>query len=417
MARSPPPGIEGRRPGGRGPPPGPERPACPAAGGRRRRHSRRRAPGQPCQCALAARRRVVLADEEHRDPPGGGEVQRLVDDPLAHRSVAEAGDDDARRAATALGQAQPRAERGSAPQHRAGIGHAPTGIGEVQGPGPAPLRSAVAPEQLAVQKLEVGAQRGEVPVISVTEHDHVIRRAHAGQRRGGGFHADRDVKDARDQTRLVDERLVEAPWRGAAAPAADPRGRSRPTAPESFHGGSGAAEEDLVDVGALQQHGGPVLEHHLPGRQHVRPVRDRQRVARMLLDQQDPPPPSTASRVTCSCSSSCASCGESPAVGSSRTSRLGTRHEHAAHREHLALAAAEVAGRGDRASPPAPGKTSITSATRAATSRRAERVAAHLQVLLHGERLEHVPDLRHVADPACARSGRSAGRRCSRRRA
>ena len=73
-------------------------------------------------------------------------------------------------------------------------------------------------------------------------------------------------------------------------------------------------------------------------------------------------------------------------------------HQRAPHREHLALAAAELAGPPGEHRAPVAGTPSSTCSTRAGDLAGLEQVAAHLEVLADGERREHVVDLGHVAD-------------------
>ena len=75
----------------------------------------------------------------------------------------------------------------------------------------------------------------------------------------------------------------------------------------------------------------------------------------------------------------------------------GLEHQRAPHREHLALAAAQLAGPAASIAPSC-GKTLEHVLDPAGDLARAQQVAAHLQVLAHGQRREDVVDLRHVAD-------------------
>ena len=112
-------------------------------------------------------------------------------------------------------------------------------------------------------------------------------------------------------------------------------------------------------------------ERELAGLEHVAVVGDLQRGARVLLDQQDRHAASRAAPTTMLKISRTIS-GARPSDGSSSISSFGLRHQRAAQREHLALAAGQRAGELRRAA-----RAGAGSARR---PRRASRCAAALAV-------------------------------------
>ena len=101
-------------------------------------------------------------------------------------------------------------------------------------------------------------------------------------------------------------------------------------------------------------------------------------------------------------------CGASPSDGSSISSTRGLRHQRAADRQHLLLAAGErgrQAGGGARQ--PREHREHACRPSTASCRRRRGLARRDAQVLAHGEAAEHAPALRHQRDAARRRSARA----------
>jgi hypothetical protein len=85
------------------------------------------------------------------------------------------------------------------------------------------------------------------------------------------------------------------------------------------------------------------------------------------------------------------------AVGSSSREQARVQHEHPAHGQHLALAAAELPGAAAEHAAE-PGKDGQHPLDPLRHLRPTQQIATHLKVLPDGERTEHVIHLGHVAD-------------------
>jgi hypothetical protein len=156
-----------------------------------------------------------------------------------------------------------------------------------------------------------------------------------------------------------------------------------------------AAQEGFDEVRAGGEFGRGTLHPHLAAAEHIGPLRDGQHGLGALLDDQHR---RTARRQLADVLVQQLRGHRRGQVrgGLVEQEHAGVEHERAAHREHLAFAAAEFA-RGAPEHPGEPGKHGQHPLDVLSDLRFAQQVAAHLEVLPDRQLTGHVVHLRHVA--------------------